>query len=1155
MCGYAVPAGGAVLTVTLSGTGSGVVASAPAGIDCGSDCLEAFPDNSTVTLQAVAADGSSFDGWSGGECNGKGPCKVKLNGDASVEAVFTSSRAKAKKLIFLTHPGDGITGRLLGAQPVVEVADASGAAVTSDPDPSVVETLTVEFKSGSNQEGAVLSGTLSAAVQWDTGRAVFSDLSVDRAGSYQLTAVTDLGAFTANSNAFSVSPPRLSFITQPGAFSTGHPIPGPTAVAVQDLEGNTLADDDQTVVTVSLKAGSGAPGAVLGGSVNRRVDGGVAVFGDLTIDLVGSDYVLTASAPELAAVESAPFDGTPLLSLAVAAVPNPVQAGGQIVYTLTFSNSSVSETALGVTLTASRPADTTIVAAGNAGTLDPDGGTVRWSLGDLVPGESGTISLVVAVQSPLADGTLISSSAVLSSTAGDRATAEQTVTVQSEALLTLTLGDDVDPVEAGRELIYTLTFGNSSSSNETALGVVLVASLSSQTTFVSAGDGGTLDPDGATVRWPLGELAPGASGTISLVVAVQSPLADGTLISSSAVLESTAGDRATAEQTTTVKSAAALSLAVTDHTDPVEAGREMVYTLTFGNSSASNETAPGVTLTNTIPVHTTFVSASGGGLLEPGGGSVGWFIGDLAPGASGTRTLVVEVHSPLADGTLISNGSVLESAAGDHAAAGQTTTVRSRAVLTLEQSHEPVAVLPGDRVTMTLAFGNSGAANETAHGATLTDTLPAGTTFVTASDAGAPSLSGSTVTWSLGELPPGTEGRRTLVFEIGLSLPSGTILTNSAVLKDGAGRSVPSSRAVILDSPTEETTVEEPGAETDGKDAGDFTLEGTESSVPLVPGPAQSDPVVRLPVLQNTRAAPPTERAWEEEEEKPGARETGLPPLRTRTNERAGVTARCPAGLTVDVVEIFEPLLGADLVTYELSFEHSGAGESAKNALLKSSLPVGMDFTAASDGGREEGGLVVWPLGDIPPGRIGIRTLTLRPALAGPVSSLITTNRAFLESEGFVCAATQHITSVASRPPAAAQIAGAAVDGRTELTGREEAACNASLRDPSAACYRIEIDDRLKTVRRGSRVTFTAHVESEADYEGTVTLRPPDSIAGTLWMLSKSTFALGPRQRSGHASITLQTTKSTPLGLHEASLTAIGGLKASLQTLVFEVVE
>jgi hypothetical protein len=58
------------LTLTKAGTGNGTVSSSPAGITCGSDCAEAYPAGTSVTVTATPDAGSAFTGWSvdGGAC-------------------------------------------------------------------------------------------------------------------------------------------------------------------------------------------------------------------------------------------------------------------------------------------------------------------------------------------------------------------------------------------------------------------------------------------------------------------------------------------------------------------------------------------------------------------------------------------------------------------------------------------------------------------------------------------------------------------------------------------------------------------------------------------------------------------------------------------------------------------------------------------------------------------------------------------------------------------------------------------------------------------------------------------------------------------------------------------------------------------------------
>lgn len=78
------------LIVKKAGSGSGTVTSNPAGINCGSDCSENFSVGDSVTVNAAAAAGSTFAGWSGA-CTGTGPCTIKMNTNQTVTATFNNN--------------------------------------------------------------------------------------------------------------------------------------------------------------------------------------------------------------------------------------------------------------------------------------------------------------------------------------------------------------------------------------------------------------------------------------------------------------------------------------------------------------------------------------------------------------------------------------------------------------------------------------------------------------------------------------------------------------------------------------------------------------------------------------------------------------------------------------------------------------------------------------------------------------------------------------------------------------------------------------------------------------------------------------------------------------------------------------------------------
>jgi trimeric autotransporter adhesin len=75
------------LMVTVAGTGTGTVSSAPAGISCPSTCTANFNGGTSVTLTATPSSGSTFAGWSGA-CSGAGSCSVSMTAAQSVTATF-----------------------------------------------------------------------------------------------------------------------------------------------------------------------------------------------------------------------------------------------------------------------------------------------------------------------------------------------------------------------------------------------------------------------------------------------------------------------------------------------------------------------------------------------------------------------------------------------------------------------------------------------------------------------------------------------------------------------------------------------------------------------------------------------------------------------------------------------------------------------------------------------------------------------------------------------------------------------------------------------------------------------------------------------------------------------------------------------------------
>lgn len=198
---------------------------------------------------------------------------------------------------------------------------------------------------------------------------------------------------------------------------------------------------------------------------------------------------------------------------------------------------------------------------------------------------------------------------------------------------------------AGNQLTYTLTILNNGPIDGT--GVTVTDVLPSTLSLVSAtASQGTVTPTGNNISASLGNLASGATATIT-IVATLSSAATGTL-TNTATVTSTETDSVPSNNTSTISSTITqqtdLSITKTDVGDPTSPGNNIDYTLTVTNNGPSNAT--GVVVTDSLPAGVTFVSGTGSqGTVTNNNGVITATVGNLASGASATITVRVQVQS------------------------------------------------------------------------------------------------------------------------------------------------------------------------------------------------------------------------------------------------------------------------------------------------------------------------------------------------------------------------------------------------------------------------------------------------------------------------------------------------------------------------------
>lgn len=233
-------------------------------------------------------------------------------------AAFRVKPGKAKSLAFVTQPGSAAVDATLAPAVQVRLVDAQGNAATSATD-------SITLALGTNGTGATLSGSVTVAAV--AGVATFANLSVDRVGTYTLTASGD--ALTgATSDAFDIvagTATQLAFRVQPSSAAAGISIAPEVEVTALDAKGNVAAFTG--AVTVALAANP--TNDTLQGTLTADAVAGVARFSTLSLRKVGAGYTLTASAAGLVSGTSQSFDVTPgePQALAFDTQPSPTVAG------------------------------------------------------------------------------------------------------------------------------------------------------------------------------------------------------------------------------------------------------------------------------------------------------------------------------------------------------------------------------------------------------------------------------------------------------------------------------------------------------------------------------------------------------------------------------------------------------------------------------------------------------------------------------------------------------------------------------------------------------------------------------------------------------------------------------------------------------------
>jgi len=406
------------------------------------------------------------------------------------------------------------------------------------------------------------------------------------------------------------------------------------------------------------------------------------------------------------------------------------------------------------------------------GTVTPDSsptaggsGTIRWRFASptISPSSSATFSFKVQVSGTA--GTFTnkgSATGLLTSASSSTISANLTVPViATGGALNYEKTVDRTSAKPGDTLTYTLFYQNISGGNQPSLS--LKDTIATGLTYVTGSavwiSGKTLT--GTSYTAPVLTFSPsnpfrtGDSVRVQFKAVVNAGTGGSLLLNKSTAFDGTVAAATSNTVGTVVQAAPTLTLTKSATPSSAPTSATVTYRLILQNTGSYQ--ANGVTIKDTLPANVTYVLgsaalSSGGsfnGSIGPNG-MVSWSRGSLAAGASDTVSFQVTINIG-ASGTITNTGHAT-CAEGVSANGSIAVTVSSLANFSLSKSVDKSSAAPGDTLAYTISYNNNGTAP--ALSVVIKDTLPAGTTFVSATGGG--SHSSGIVTWNLGTVGTGS---------------------------------------------------------------------------------------------------------------------------------------------------------------------------------------------------------------------------------------------------------------------------------------------------------------------------------------------------------------------------------------------------------------
>jgi uncharacterized repeat protein (TIGR01451 family) len=618
---------------------------------------------------------------------------------------------------------------------------------------------------------------VSSADQFDTDSTVNNNISTE--DDQDEAAVTPQVADLSLTKSVSNSTPNVGDnMTFSVTVTNGGPNDA-TGVAVGDIlpAGVTFVSSTPSQGTYVAGTGVWTVGALAtGASASLQIEASVDTTGTKTntAQVTGADQADSDSTPNNNVPTEDDQDNaavTPRVSdLSITkvvdnATPN---LGENVNFTITITNDGPDD-ASNVTVGDVLPAGTTFVSATlSAGTYDNITGV--WTVGSLANGTNATLQIVASVDTT---GTKTNTAQVtgasetdIDSTPNNNVVSEDD---QDDAAVTpqvidlsLTKAVDNSTPNVGANVTFTLTLSNAGP--DAATNVTVSDTLPAGLGFVSSTpSAGTYD--NGTGIWTVGTVNSGANATLQIIAPVDN---SGTKTNTAQVAsvdqsdsDSTPNNNVAAEddQDDAALTPLNIDLELTKTVNSATPNLNVNVTFTVSLVNQGPGDATNVTVLDSLPAGLTFVSAtSAQGTYDNGTGV--WTVGSLSNGATTTLQLVATVATP---GTKTNTAQVTahtqtdsDSTPNNGVAAeddqDDAAVTPLEVDLSLTKSVNDSAPNIGVNVTFTIALANGGPGNAT--NITVSDTLPAGLSFVSSTPSQGTFDNGAGV-WTVGSVANG----------------------------------------------------------------------------------------------------------------------------------------------------------------------------------------------------------------------------------------------------------------------------------------------------------------------------------------------------------------------------------------------------------------